>query len=896
MSDDFLAHIGVLRRSGRYPWGSGKNPHQRNRMFIDVVAEEQRRGLSDKDIVEKYGLDSTTQLRALRSIAKNEQRQARVTQAIRLQKAGMSNVAIGIEMGIPESSVRSLLNPTLQERNNILANTASMLRESVHKSKYVDVGSGVEVHLGISKEKLATAVEMLKEEGYAVINVQTPQLTGSSSQKTIVKVLAPPGTTYKDVVTDTGSIRQLRQVSSYSEDGGRSFRTIDPPTSISSKRLAIRYKEQGGDQADGVIYVRPGVPDVSLGGARYVQTRIMVDGTHYIKGMAMYRDDLPDGVDLMFNTPKSDTGNKLDALKPIKDDPDLPFGSIVRQMRYTDSKGRERVSVINIVNDENDWDDWSRNLASQMLSKQRPELARQQLDMTYANRKAQFDRIMSLTNPAVKQKMLEEFADSADSAAVHLKAAALPGQKTHVILPFSSIRETEIYAPNYNNGDRVVLVRYPHGGIFEIPELTVNNRNLTAKKVLGNARAAVGINPKVAARLSGADFDGDTVLVIPNKPAGPGRIQTKDALDGLRGFDPSEVYKGYEGMKVMSNTQQEMGKISNLITDMTIKRASDSEIARAVRHSMVVIDAEKKGLNYKQSEKDNGIAELRLKYQGPVGQQGASTLISRASAEVRVPQRKQPSGRRGIDPETGEKVYIETGAGYVRRTVNKRTGEVTEKFIPKQQQSTQMAEARDAHKLSSGTVMETIYADHANRLKALANTARKETLNIKSTPYSPSAKAAYASEVASLSRKLMAAQKNAPLERQAQLLGNSIVSAKQRANPGMTASELKKIRARALMDAREVLNARKQRIDITDEEWNAIQAGAITNNRLVEILRHADPARVQELALPRTNTVMNKAMMTRALSMQASGYTQAEIAEQLGVPASTLNDALARES
>ena len=51
-----------------------------------------------------------------------------------------------------------------------------------------------------------------------------------------------------------------------------------------------------------------------------------------------------------------------------------------------------------------------------------------------------------------------------------------------------------------------------------------------------------------------------------------------------------------------------MGKISNLITDMTLLGASEDKLARAVRHSMVVIDDEKHHLDYKQSEKDNNIA------------------------------------------------------------------------------------------------------------------------------------------------------------------------------------------------------------------------------------------------------------------------------------------------
>lgn len=893
----FLEHYGILRRSGRYPWGSGKNPHQRNRQFLDIIEQHRKDGMSETEIAKAYDM-TTTQLRALKSIAKNEQRAAMVSQATKLKAKGYSNTKVGEIMGISESSVRSLLDPAIQARADQLITTANMLRDSVKKNGFIDVGEGVHVHLGISKQKLQTAIAMLEEEGYAVHNIQVDQLT--SSGKTLVKVLAPPGTTYRDIVSDTSKIKSAPLVKAYTEDGGSTWTKIGPPVNLDSKRIAIRYAEDGGASADGVIYIRPGVNDLSLGGRTYAQVRIAVDGTHYIKGMAMYRDDLPDGVDVLFNTNKSRQTPMLgpkdnSVLKPLKDDADLPFGSIVRQHDYVDKDGKTKRSVLNIVNDEGDWDEWSRTLSSQVLSKQKPELAKQQLEMTYLNKRAEFDEIMSLTNPAVKKKMLQEFADSADSAAVHLKAAALPGQKTHVILPFTSVREGEIYAPNYKDGERVVLIRFPHGGIFEIPELTVNNRNLTARRALGNAKAAVGINPKVANQLSGADFDGDTVLVIPQRRGTKTEIKTEAPLRGLKDFDPKISYPKYEGMKVMTDTQGEMGKISNLITDMTIKNAPLSEIERAVKHSMVVIDAEKHELNYKQSAIDHGIRELKEKYQNGADK-GASTLISLASSQERVPKRKLRSPRDGgpIDPETGEKVYTYTGEGYVKRRENKKTGEVTETFVPRLELSTKMAETKDAYSLSSGTVREKIYADHANRLKALANQARKESLNIKPIEHSPSAKAVYRREVESLNAKLDIAIQNAPLERQAQLIGNAIVRAKKEQNPNLKAGEIKKIKAKALTDARAAVMARKHRVDITDREWEAIQAGAIRPTRLEEILRHADPKAVKKRALPRENPVMNKAMLTRAKSMLSMGYTQAEVAAALGVPPSTLSTAVER--
>lgn len=873
--EEYLAHYGILRKSGRYPWGSGGPETASNKSFLGYVSQLQKEGMTEAEIATGMGIN-TTQLRAAKSIARNEERQANINMATRLKDKGMSNVAIGERMGLPESSVRALLAPGIRDRADILKTTSNMLKDQVKEKKYIDIGTGVEHQLGISNTKLATAVAMLQEEGYKIHYLKVTQL--GTGKQTTLKVLSAPDVPYTEVSKNRDKIKQIQ---SFSEDGGRSYIGIQPPLSVNSKRVKVRYAEEGGTDSDGVIHVRPGISDVSLGGARYAQVRIAVDGTHYLKGMAMYKDDLPEGVDLVFNTNKKSTGNKLDAMKAMKDDPDNPFGAVVRQK--VDPKTGKVKSAMNIVNEEGDWDNWSKNLSSQMLSKQSPNLAKQQLDMTYERKQREFDEINKLTNPAVRKKLLESYADDVDSAAVHLKAAALPRQRSSVILPINTLSEKEIYAPNFRNGERVALVRYPHGGIFEIPELTVNNSHPQAKRALGQARDAVGINSKVAERLSGADFDGDTVLVIPNNKR---QIKTSPALDGLKGFDPQRSYPAYEGMKRMSARTKaiEMGQVSNLITDMTIRGATTQELARAVRHSMVVIDAEKHNLNYKQSAADNGIGQLKAKYQGGT-RAGASTLISRATSAVRVPERKpRPAGEGGaIDRITGEKRFVPTGETYVNRSGK----EVLKTF-----ESRKLAEARNAHTLSSGTPIEKVYADHSNRLKDLANKARKTAVNTRTIPYSPSAKNAYASEVSTLRAKLNIAQRNRPFERQSQLLANAIVQAKRDANPNMEPSELKKIQGLALAEARARTGAGKQRIDITSQEWAAIQAGAVSNNTLTQILNNADLDRVKELATPRVTVLMTDAKTTRAKSMAIAGYTQAEIADALGVSLSTLKTAL----
>ena len=90
--------------------------------------------------------------------------------------------------------------------------------------------------------------------------------------------------------------------------------------------------------------------------------------------------------------------------------------------------------------------------------------------------------------------------------------------------------------------------------------------------------------------MSGADFDGDTVVAVPYTK----QLKVDPTLKDLESFNPKTAYPKYDGMTVMTNSvkQNEMGKVSNLITDMTIKGANLEEIARAVKHSMVVIDAE----------------------------------------------------------------------------------------------------------------------------------------------------------------------------------------------------------------------------------------------------------------------------------------------------------------
>lgn len=875
---DELYHYGIKRRSGRYPWGSGAKKSRNASDFLSTVDVLEKDGFNEKQIAEYFGLQ-TKQLRAYKSNAHNEVRAAKAAMALRLKDKGYSNSEIGRRMGINESSVRSLLDPAISMRKNASTNTAEMLEKEIASKKYIDVGGGVENQIGVSRNTLDNAVEQLRAKGYTYHYLKVEQL--GTGKFTSIKVLAAPDVAYKEVKDNQSKVTSP---GFYSEDLGQTVVGIKPPSSISSKRILVNYGDQGGSDKDGVIELRRGVKDLDLGAARYAQVRVAVDGTHYLKGMAMYSDDIPKGYDVIFNTNKNSSTPKMDVFKKMKDDPENPFGATIRQKTYIGKDGKEHLSALNIVNEEGDWNTWKKTLSSQMLSKQSTALAKKQLKLAYDIKKEEFDEICSLKNPVIKKCLLDKFADNCDSSAVHLKAAGLPRQASKVILPFPEMKDSEIYAPSYRNGEKVVLIRYPHGGTFEIPELVVNNKsNKKAKGLIGNAQDAVGINPRVAERLSGADFDGDTVLVI---PVGKVKIKTSAPLKGLKNFDPKVAYPGYPGMPKPGekgsgfDKQGKMGDISNLITDMTIKGAPADDIAAAVRHSMVVIDAEKHNLNWRQSYLDNGIANLKAKYQG-ASNAGASTLISRAKGDKRVPKRKD--GYK-VDPETGRKIFTETGETY----------EKNGKQVVRLQKSSKMYETEDAYSLSSGTAMENTYADHANKLKALANSARKTSLTTKPIPYSPEAKAKYRQEVDSLNAKLNIALKNRPLERKAQLLANERVKLVRQNNPDMDKDDIKKLKNQALTQARLQTGASKKArlVDITDREWEAIQSGAISTNKLSQIIQNSDLDILKQRSMPRESRGISDAKRARAKMLESNGYTLAEIADSLGASTSTISKVL----
>ena len=867
MSDE-LKQSGVKRRSGRYAWGSGKDPQR----SLDILAKKDElaaKGLSSVEQAKALGMN-TTELRNAIAWA-NEDRKRIILETVHARsERGDSTQKIADDTGISESSVRGYLKKPLNPvQTTQLENISKMLKEEVDKHTYLDVGVGVERQIGISETKLKAAVSKLEEEGYYMHKVYTKRIQNMSNSLTIKVLTKEP-----DVKVVAANSAKIRPIEKWSDDGGLTSRGLKPIKFIDWDKVYIKYGDKGGVDKDGVIELRRGVEDLDLGTKNYAQVRIGVGGTHYLKGMALYADDMPAGKDIIFNTNKPSGTPKEKVLKQLSDNKDNPFGATIKP------KGQR--GSLNIVNEEGDWNKWGSYLSAQFLSKQPLNLVKERLNATYDDLTAEHELLSSLTNPVVKKHLMEAYASGLDSKAKHLKVKAIAKTKSHVLLPFPDMNPNEVYAPGYDNGAKVVLVRYPHGGTFELPELTVNNKG-PAKK-LGNIEDGIGIHPSVASKLSGADFDGDTVYVIPNDNR---KVKTSRTLAELKDFDPVGEYQVDHVTISPKYKQKQMGIVSNLITDMTIKNASQSEIARAVRHSMVVIDSEKHKLDWKKSARDNGIQALQKSYQTHVDpvtgktKGGASTIISQSKQVV-----KNIGGQQLKEVDTRmnrvRKGKVKPVEEY--EYVNRKTGKVT-KRIRGGVDVDLIDLVSDVSKLSSGTAVEEAYVDYIKRVKSLNNTVLKEMETIPKVRAIPAATKKYAPEVKALDAKLNEALLNAPRERQAQLKATQTYY--KNLKPDMTDDEKKKIKSQAVAAAREIVGAKRAPITITDKEWEAIQQGAISTTKLDKILKNTDMDKVLKLATPRDTVKMPTAKLTRAKVMLEK-YTYAEVAKALGVTVSSL--------
>lgn len=854
MSEELL-HYGVKRRSGRYPWGSGEDP-QRSKDLLSKLDELRSKGMKETEIASELGMN-TSELRSAISWAGNERKRVLQESVIARFERGDSKTKIGQDLGMSESSVRNYLKSKDTVQTKQVNNVADALKKGVSENEFLDIGVGVERQIGVSRAKLKAAVNKLKEEGYTEHDIYVKRLT-DPSKYTTVRVL----TKEKDLEVVKANSDKIKSLESWTEDGGLTMNHVGPIKHIDWDRVDIRYKEDGGIDKDGVIELRRNVKDLDMGASNYAQVRIAVGKDKYLKGMAMYSDNMPPGKDILFNTNKEKNVPKEKVLKDMKMHNDNPFGATIQRQN----------GALNIVNEEGDWSKWKSSLSSQFLSKQPKTLVKERLDATFNTVKDEFNELSSLTNPVVKKYLMDAYADGLVSKAQHLKTQGLPRTKGHVILPFPSMKPDEVYAPNYKDGERVVLVRYPHGGTFELPELTVNNKG-PGKKAIKNAIDAIGIHPSVASKLSGADFDGDTVYVIPNNQK---KIKTSRALKELKDFDPNKYAVDHVTI-TPKRKQQQMGEVSNLITDMTIKGASQSELARAVRHSMVVIDSEKHKLDYKRSAEDNAIGALQKKYQTHTGldgkqHRGASTLISKSKHEVEVAKNKDlPIGKETYIDKNGKKKSIKTNV----------------KKVPLIQQ------VGDVNKLSSGTAVEKEYADYANKVLSLSSKAKKTSAGIQPPKRNPLSAKKYEAQVKSLDAKLNKALLNAPRERRAQLLAAQAYYKDLDYN--MTSDQKKKLKSQALAKARIQAKANRAVVDITPDEWHAIQSGAVSTNKLIQIMNNADLDKVKELATPRTQVKMTTAKLTRVQGLLNKGYTYAEIANDIGVSVSTIRLAMKEE-
>lgn len=862
-------HQGSIPHSGRYAWGSGENSYQRATSWSDTVAKYRKTGLTDTQIATKLGI-TTSEFRARNTIANQTIRLKNQSMIMELHEKGLGPTEISRRTGIPESSVRMNLNEQVRHNVNRMESVKNDLKELIKENPYLDVGLGSAQQLGIKENTLKRAVQQLEAEGYHMHKVYVKNATNDDhwvEMKVLTKESNP------DIVREHK--HEIVPPNLYKAEDGTTKLGLRPIEHIDWKRVSIRYDEQGGTDKDGVMELRPGVKDLDLGGSRYAQVRIGVGGTHYLKGMAVYGDpkDFPKGVDVIFNTNKKQGTPKESVLKKLKDDPDNPFGA---QIKANGQKG-----AINKVNEEGDWGTWSKTLSSQFVSKQPPALVKGRIQTTYDKLQKEFNEINSLTNPVIKKALMQDFADGLTTKRHNLKLTGFDRMKGQVILPLSGIKANEIYAPNFKNGEKVVLVRYPHGGIFELPELTVNNKlEKGPAKFMKGAKDAVGIDSSVASKLSGADFDGDTVMVIPNNKNG---IKTSRSLKELKNFDTNKYYSTDPNVLKRDSKgnwpekQRKMGEVSNLITDMTLKGASQSEIARAVKHSMVVIDAEKHNLDYKRSERENDIPSLKKKYQehydvisGKI-KNGASTLISRSKTEHRTLEYWE----KARTPE-------ELAANPKLKPTIKKSKTISTDHVVEM--------VKDAKTLGSGTPIENMYGDYINALGKMRAKANKVVESTPNMTMNKEAKLKYKSQVESLQNKLNLALSNSPRERQAQLIANKVIAEKR--DPNMQKDQLKKLKQQAIAAARVRTGAdgASSRITIEPDEWKAIQSGAVSTKMLTDIIRFSDSDRLKQLATPKKEDTISLSTANRAKGMLKNGRTYAEVAEALGVSVSTVQN------
>ena len=191
LEGDELYHYGTKFHSGRYPYGSGDDPYQHDGDFLTRVERLKKDGWKEtaENVEKEFGM-KLEDYRNEKAWANYTRREQQVARAKALKEKGLGDTAIGKEMGIPESTVRSLLNPKSEAKMQAAKQTADFLKEQIaakewidvgkDAERYINVGDGAENKMGISRTKLDQALYALESEGYKVYQNRVEQPTNLS--------------------------------------------------------------------------------------------------------------------------------------------------------------------------------------------------------------------------------------------------------------------------------------------------------------------------------------------------------------------------------------------------------------------------------------------------------------------------------------------------------------------------------------------------------------------------------------------------------------------------------------------------------------------------------------------------------------------------------------------
>ena len=263
MNDSYLMHYGTPRHSGRYPWGSGEHPYQ-GENFYTATKKLKDSGLSEVEIAKLYGM-STTEYRKRRSLAKTEHKEKLRALNAQLEQEGLNRSERARKLGVNESTVRSWENENSIKREQIVSSTKEVLERNIAEKKYIDVGDGVASGMGITKNRLDTAVQAMVDDGYELHNIKVEQVN-NPGKFTTVAVLCEPGTTKKQLYEHSHEIGLVNE--KFDNSHGLTSLGMKPPKSISGKKVQVVTLQEGGADKDGLIEIRRGAKGLDMGNAK----------------------------------------------------------------------------------------------------------------------------------------------------------------------------------------------------------------------------------------------------------------------------------------------------------------------------------------------------------------------------------------------------------------------------------------------------------------------------------------------------------------------------------------------------------------------------------------------------------------------------------------------------